>query len=83
MIDDLRARLDAVGSGERRVPLDELEELYTSGCGQVLELEAEAMRRGPRRALASQEANELRAELRHVRTVIEWLRDDAGAAGTG
>jgi hypothetical protein len=83
MIEDIRTRIAAVHSGDQPPSLDELEELYTTGCAHVLELEAEALRSGGRPGAASLAAEQLRAELRHVRTAIEWLRDDAEAAGTG
>ena len=51
--------------GHREVSLSELEEVYTTGCAEILELEAEILR--------------LRAQLRHVRTAIEWLQDQSDA----
>ena len=51
----------------RAVSLSELEEVYTTGCAEILELEAEILR--------------LRSELRHVRTAIEWLHERDSAAG--
>jgi chromosome segregation ATPase len=65
---DLETILGDIGSHDP-VELSELETAYTSGCGEVLELEAELMR--TRRRL-----NELREQLRHVRTAIEWLQEE-------
>jgi hypothetical protein len=52
-------------NGHRTVSLSELEEIYTTGCAEVLQLEAEVLR--------------LRAQLRHVRTAIEWLQEQGDA----
>ena len=49
--------------------LDELERLYTGGCAEVLALEADALR-------AQRRLKDLRDELRHVRTAIEFLREE-------
>lgn len=72
MLENIEARLEAARSGERPMDLQELETLYTSGCAEILELEAEAMR--SRRRL-----NELRGQLRHVRTAIEFLQEEQSA----
>jgi hypothetical protein len=69
--DELERLLSDVGSG-RPLDLAELERAYTSGCAEILELEAEAMRR--RRRLT-----ELQEQLRHVRTAIEWLQEERGS----
>ena len=65
---DLERLLSGIGSG-RQMELEELEQAYTSGCAEVLELEADALR--TRRRL-----NELREQLRHVRTAIEWMQEE-------
>ena len=100
---DLAVRVDQLLSespaGGGTVALRALEELYTSGCAPVLELEAEVLRlrrrgeaalRGrPAERLTQTELstlaanateleadlNELRQQLRHVRTAAEWLRE--------
>jgi hypothetical protein len=69
MNEELEARLAQARAGKRPMTLAELESLYTSGCAEVLELEADAVR--TRRRIT-----ELRAQLRHVRTAIEWLQQD-------
>jgi len=72
---DLESLLSDISS-DRGIELDELEQAYTSGCAEVLELEADAVR--TRRRL-----NELREQLRHVRTAIEWMqqqRDNRSAS---
>jgi hypothetical protein len=75
MYEQLEARLAEARSGERPISLAELERLYTSGCAEVLELEADAVR-------TSRRIRELRAHLRHVRTAIEWLQhEEATTAG--
>jgi predicted nucleic acid-binding Zn-ribbon protein len=91
-------------SGHRNVSLSELEDVYTTGCAEVLELEAEIIRLR-RRSLSGLEATgnggaahsgladlvessrtvertlkQLRSELRHVRTAIEWLQERRDAA---
>jgi hypothetical protein len=73
MHEDLESLLSDIESG-RQIELDELEEAYTSGCAEILELEADAMR--TRRRLT-----ELREQLRHVRTAIEWLQEERGSRG--
>jgi hypothetical protein len=60
-------------SGPGNVPLSELEDVYTSGCAKVLELEADAMR-------SKRRLRELRDELRHVRAAIEFLQDEQAAS---
>ena len=69
MLEKIEARLEEARSGERPMDLEELEALYTSGCAEVLALEADAMR-------ISRRLNELRGELRHLRTAIEWLQEE-------
>jgi len=91
-------------SGHRNVSLSELEDVYTTGCAEVLELEAEIIR-ARRRIRSALEATgnggaahsgladlaessrtlertlkQLRSELRHVRTAIEWLQERRDAA---
>jgi len=73
MLDELEARIAEARSGERPIDLRELEELYTTGCAQVLELEAESARIARRVA-------ELREQLRHMRTAIDWLQEERVAA---
>lgn len=73
MLDELEARIAEARSGERPIDLRELEELYTTGCAQVLELEADSARIARRVA-------ELREQLRHMRTVIDWLQEERVAA---
>jgi chromosome segregation ATPase len=65
---DLEGLLEEMQSG-RQVELPELEQAYTSACAEILELEADAVR--TKRRLA-----ELREQLRHVRTAIEWLQEE-------
>jgi hypothetical protein len=65
--DELERILSDVRSG-RSIELTELEQAYTSGCAEVLELEADSVR--VRRRL-----NELHEQLRHIRTAIEWLQE--------
>jgi chromosome segregation ATPase len=72
MLEEIEARMQAARSGERPMSLEELEELYTSGCAEVLQLEAGAARNRRR-------ISELREELRHVRTAIEWLQEEGAA----
>jgi len=73
MHEEIEIRLAQAREGKRPITLAELESLYTSGCAEVLELEADAVR--TRRRI-----NELRGQLRHVRTAIEWLQQDESAA---
>jgi hypothetical protein len=65
--DELERILSDVCSG-RSIELTELEQAYTSGCAEVLELEADSVRVGRR-------LNELHEQLRHIRTAIEWLQE--------
>ena len=74
VLDELEARIAEARSGERPIDLRELEELYTTGCAQVLELEADSIR------IARRVAN-LREQLRHVRTAIDWLQEERATAG--
>ena len=73
MLQELEARIEEARSGERPIELRELERLYTTGCAQVLELEADSVR-------ISRRVSELRDQLRHVRAAIEWLQDEEAAA---
>jgi hypothetical protein len=73
MLEELESRIRDARSGERPIDLRELEQLYTTGCAQVLELEADALRIGRRVA-------ELRQQLRHVRAAIEFLQEEEAAA---
>jgi hypothetical protein len=73
MLEDLEARIAEARSGERPIDLHELEQLYTTGCAQVLALEADTVR-------ISRRVAELREELRHVRTAIDWLQEEGAAA---
>lgn len=84
---DLAANVDKLvaeaRSHGRGVTLRALEELYTTGCAQALELEAEAVRLQRRRqdATALRETlTELRRQIRHIRTATEWLREESTAA---
>jgi hypothetical protein len=70
---ELDARLEQARTGEAPIALAELERLYTSGCAEVLELEADSVR--IKRRIA-----EMREQLRHVRTAIEWLQEEQTAA---
>jgi hypothetical protein len=76
MLEEIDTRLDAARSEARPLKLEELELIYTSGCAEILELEADAVR-------IERRVKELRDQLRHVRTAIEWLQEEAGAADTG
>ena len=72
----------AAPSRGRGVTLRALEELYTTGCARALELEAEAVRlqRGNQDGTALRESlNELRRQIRHIRTATEWLREESAA----
>ena len=82
ILDELQSRLEAARSARASIPLTELEDLYTSGCAQVLELEAQALRAGGREEVGPR-IEQLRGELRHVRTAIEWMREEAAEAATG
>ena len=65
---DLEGLLKDMQSG-RQLELPELEQAYTSACAEILELEATAVR-------ISRRLDELREQLRHVRTAIEWLQEE-------
>lgn len=69
----LDARVAQALAGQRPLALVELEKLYTSGCAEVLELEADAVR-------TQRRIRDLRTQLRHVRTAIEWLQEEEAAA---
>ena len=73
MLDELDTRLEEARSGERPIDVQELERLYTSGCAKVLELEADSLR-------ITRRVSELREQLRHVRTAIDWLHEQQAAA---
>jgi hypothetical protein len=74
MLEEIERRLEEARTGQRPIKLAELEELYTSGCANVLELEADALR-------IRRRIKELRLQLRHVRTAIEWLQEDDATGG--
>ena len=74
MLDELEARIAEARTGERPIDLRELEQLYTTGCAQVLELEADSVR-------ISRRVAELREELRHMRTAIDWMQEEEAGAG--
>jgi hypothetical protein len=76
MLEEIDTRLDAARSGARPLKLAGLELIYTTGCAEILELEADAVR-------IERRVKELRDQLRHVRTAIEWLQEQAAAADTG
>jgi hypothetical protein len=103
LLERLDALLGEARSGRHGVGLRELEELYTSGCAEALELEAEAARLRRRSRIASEGAegqvshpepaelaaadaalertlSQLRNQLRHLRTAIEWLQEQDGAS---
>jgi hypothetical protein len=69
MLEDLERRIEEARSGARNIDLGELEQLYTTGCAEILELEA-------RSARIARRVSELREELRHVRTAIDWLQEE-------
>ena len=69
MLERIESRLEEARSGVRPLELQELEDLYTTGCAEVLELEADSMR--TRRRL-----QDLRDQLRHIRTAIEFLQEE-------
>jgi hypothetical protein len=75
MLEKIDARLEAARAEDRPLSLQELERLYTSGCAEILELEVDSMR-------ISRRLKELREQVRHVRTAIEWLQEEQ-AAGEG
>jgi hypothetical protein len=70
MLDELQTRLEEARSGERPLDVAELEQLYTTGCAEVLELEA-------RSARIARQVDGLREQLRHLRTAIDWLHEEA------
>jgi hypothetical protein len=72
MLEKIEMRLEEARSGERPIELQELEALYTSGCAEILELEADAMR-------TKRRLNDLRERLRHIRTAIEFLQEEQAA----
>jgi hypothetical protein len=72
MLDKLESRLNEARSGARPLDLPELEAIFTSGCAEILELEADAMR-------ISRRVGELRGQLRHLRTAIEFLQEQRAA----
>ena len=72
MLEKIESRLEQARSGERPIELQELEDLYTSGCAEVLELEADSMR-------LKRRLNDLREQLRHIRTAIEFLQEERAA----
>lgn len=74
MLEDIETRLEEARSGKRPTELRELEELYTGGCGEVLDLEADVLR-------IERRVRDLREQLRHVRTTIEWLQEEEAAGG--
>ena len=73
MLDEIETRLEAARSGESPMALEDLERIYTTGCAEILELEADAMR-------IRRRIGELREQLRHVRTAIEFLQEQQAAA---
>jgi hypothetical protein len=73
MLDELEARIAEARSGDRPIDLRELEQLYTTGCAQVLELEADSIR-------ITRRVADMREQLRHVRTAIDWLQEERAAA---
>jgi hypothetical protein len=73
MLERIESRLEEARSGERPIELQELEDLYTTGCAEILELEADSMRL--RRRL-----QDLRDQLRHIRTAIEFLQEEQAAS---
>ena len=73
MLDELEARIAKARSGDHPIDLRELEQLYTTGCAQVLELEADSVR-------ISRRVAKLREELRHVRTAIDWMQEEEAGA---
>ena len=100
LLERLDTLLRQARSGHRNVSLSELEEVYTTGCAAVLELEAEVIRLGRRSRTALEAAGnggaadhpdladlaessrtveqtliQLRSDLRHIRTAIEWMQE--------
>jgi hypothetical protein len=74
MLEKIDARLEEARSHGRPLGLRELEALYTSGCAQILELEADSLR-------TERQLKELRERLRHIRTAIEFLQQKEQGAG--
>ena len=74
MLDKLEKRLQEARRGDGPLDLAELEALYTSGCAEILDLEADAMR-------ITRRVGELRDQLRHLRTAIEFLQEQRAAGG--
>ena len=72
MLDKLEKQLREATLGGGPMDLPKLEALYTSGCAEILELEADAMR-------ITRRVGELRDQLRHLRTAIEYLQEQRGA----
>jgi hypothetical protein len=64
--------LQEARTSDRPIELQELEALYTSGCAETLELEADALR-------TKRRLTELRDRLRHIRTAIEFLQEEQAA----
>jgi chromosome segregation ATPase len=75
MLEKIETRLEEARSGERPIELKELEALYTSGCAEILELEADGLR-------IKRRLTELREQLRHLRTAIEFLQEEQSAGDT-
>ena len=73
MLDEIETRLEAARSGDSPMALEDLERIYTTGCAEVLELEADAIR-------IERRLTELRQQLRHMRTAIDWLQEEQAAA---
>jgi hypothetical protein len=74
MLENIETRLEEARSGGPPLDLQELESLYTSGCAEMLELEADRLR-------IKRQLTELRERLRHIRTAIEFLQQEQ-AGGT-
>ena len=74
MLEKFETRLEEARAGERPFELQELEALYTSGCAEILELEADSIR-------IKRRLQDLRDQLRHIRTAIEFLQEDQAAGG--
>jgi hypothetical protein len=74
MLEKIETRLEEARAGERPIELPELESLYTSGCAEILELEADGIR-------IKRRLQDLRDQLRHIRTAIEFLQEEQAAGG--
>ena len=72
MLEKIETRLEEARTGERPIELRELEALYTSGCAEILELEADDIR-------IKRRLQDLRDQLRHIRTAIEFLQEEQAA----